>query len=245
MLEREQPGTGHNLVRLPEPEKGILKTKKDLAPEFKIQSGEVSVRKMPFDQGYEAYAVRVEPEMSESTLSVINQSISASEDIASMAASHKLISMGLPNVQMFVGGAAIFSFEGEHIAKITPTKGLEVIGEYFLGNTEVIGRKLSTPTQGDESYRLSFYRRQVSWRLRKEQLVTIDFEFAGKSAGELEAKMNKLFASGNYTDEDIRKIVNVKLKVENLSDIDGDESGGEGISLKNPKTDDDGSGLKV
>lgn len=232
------------MLCLPEQREGIFKTAKDLFPSFKLQSGRASIYRFTSD-GLNTTLLRVEPEVDDATLGILNTAIGLSSGIDNMSKVSAMLARGIPTATMLVNGSLFLNFEGTNVAMLN-RKSFEINSEYFLGDTEIVSRTLKEPAAKGDSYAFEFYRRQISWALGQEQLLTVRYEFPTKDLSKLNSLAKQLSEREEVTEADIRKLINVRLKIEPIVSLDnGEGNGGENIQLGNPRRDDDGSGVKV
>lgn len=237
MFER-QPARRQNIVSIPQPEKGVFKRKEELLSPYLLQSGKVSV----YDSDTQTPFIRIEPEMNDRTLGIINASISARPDISNVRRHSMMVGGGLPSVHMVLDRGVQFWFENHVVAGID-SNGFNINKSFFDEEPEIKALEYIEPQTPTSMHEFRFTRQQSTMDSEEfDHLVTVSFRF--KTDDHL--MLNSLMAgaivrsAGNY--ELLRSVVNTEINIRSVNTSGDDDLGGEGTLFGAPTKDDGGTG---
>lgn len=237
MIENRRPNSNNNIISLPQPEKGMFKTRDELGSYHKINSGKVSVERFPVLDDVTIIGIRVGSELGEGTLELINNKITSLPDASMMKEYSERVNSALPSVEMSLDGKINFFFEDEVVADITSTDGFAIKNEYFEDDAGITSVKLIRPETSEDMYEFRFTRRQEASTADNAQesfdhilsvsyfLKTVDFKG-------LHNMLAEVVANPHSDPEKIREIINAKFDIRVVPRLKTDDSDGGGALLE-------------
>lgn len=244
MIERIGIPQNSGVLKMPQPETGMCKTKQELAPFFHIPQGGISVN--TFQDGVVAQTfIRIEPEMDSFTRAFINQRIAQRRSISEVKKHFEAFRFNLPSVHVLVDGDIQFWLEGELAGRIKKGRGFVANKKYSLGNEDLLGRSLVRPedNQTDENkFTLTYFRKQEVPVVggRQNMLIAPQFTFSTNNFKELNEQIKAWTQNPERKDEELRNLVNVRLALKARSFFGNEDNDTGGLVLAERDPDDSG-----
>ncbi len=247
MIENRRPNSGKNIVSLPQPEKGMFKTRDELASFHKISSGKVSVEQFPVADDVILTGIKIGAEIGERTLGIINKKITSLPNPSIMKSYSEDINRSVPGIEMTLDGRINFLFEDQVVAGLTSTDGLVAKNDYFEDDAEITSVKLIHPETPEDMYEFRFTRRQQASGTDDskdiyDHVLSVSYFFKTADFKEMHDKIAAIVSNPHYNPEKIRDIINVTFDIRTIPQLKNDDSGGGGALLERGPFDDDDSG---